>query len=127
MMRQKFDQQWSVRKTHASSAEQSRVLRLLRNSSLTLEGLMEGQTLRVEDLLDLQEGHLLTFDYPVDRPIDLLVNGTHKYRAQVVSTGKKRACLIEQLVSYRPAPLPEPAAQGRMIAEGDASGRAAGG
>ena len=27
MMRQKFDQQWSVRKTHASEVEQRRVLR----------------------------------------------------------------------------------------------------
>src|SRR5215472_370703 len=34
MMRQKFDQQWSVRKTHASVAEQARVLRLLRESDL---------------------------------------------------------------------------------------------
>jgi hypothetical protein len=30
MMRQKFDQQWSVRKTHASEGEQRRVLRVLR-------------------------------------------------------------------------------------------------
>src|SRR5437764_6984068 len=33
MMRQKFDQQWSVRKTHASQAEQARVLRLMRDAS----------------------------------------------------------------------------------------------
>ena len=32
MMRQKFDQQWSVRKTHASEAEQRRVLRVLRQA-----------------------------------------------------------------------------------------------
>ena len=34
MMRQKFDQQWSVRKTHASEAEQRRVLRVLRQATL---------------------------------------------------------------------------------------------
>ncbi len=97
MMRQKFDQQWSVRKTHASQNEQTRVLRLLRGARLTLEARMEGQTLSVREFLGLAEGHLLTFDFPVERPIDLLVNGTHKYAGQVVSTGRKRAYLIEKI------------------------------
>src|SRR6202158_3793271 len=76
MMRQKFDQQWSVRKTRASEAEQARVLRFLRQATVTLEARMEGPTLSVEDLLALDEGHVLTFDYPVERPIELLVNDT---------------------------------------------------
>jgi flagellar motor switch protein FliM len=97
MMRQKFDQQWSVRKTHASQSEQLRVLRLLRDANLTLEARLEGQTLTVREFLGLSEGHLLTFDFPVERPITLLVNGTHKYSGHVVSTGRKRACLIEQI------------------------------
>jgi flagellar motor switch protein FliM len=109
MMRQKFDQQWSMRKTHASHSEQARVLRLLRGAMLTLEARMEGPTLGVRDLLALGEGHLLTFDYPVERPVELLVNGTCKFTAQVVSTGKRRGCLIEQM---RAAP-----AQGRMSDE----------
>ncbi len=33
-----------------------RVLRLLRESALTMEALLEGQTLRVQDLLDLERG-----------------------------------------------------------------------
>jgi flagellar motor switch protein FliM len=97
MMRQKFDQQWSLRKTHASEAEQLRVLRLVRDASLTLEGRLEGPTLTVRDFLALEEGHLLTFDYPVGRPVELLVNGARKYSAQVVTTGKSRACLIENV------------------------------
>jgi flagellar motor switch protein FliM len=107
MMRQKFDQQWSVRKTHASQAEQARVLRLLQEASLSLEARLEGPTLTVRDLLGLTEGHLLTFDYQVERPVELLVNGVHKFTSHLVSTGTKRAC---QLETVRPAP-----AQGRMI------------
>src|ERR1022692_467948 len=95
MMRQKFDQQWSVRKTHASESEQRRVLRVLRQAALRLEARMEGPTLAVRDLLQLRVGNLLTFDFPVDRPIELTVNGAHKFTGQVVSTGKKRACLVE--------------------------------
>jgi flagellar motor switch protein FliM len=97
MMRQKFDQQWSVRKTHSNAGEQVRVLRMLREGNLTLEARLEGPTLTVEDLLGLSEGHLLTFDYPVERPVELLVNGTHKFTGQMVSTGRKRACLVEKV------------------------------
>ena len=97
MMRQKFDQQWSVRKTHASEAEQARILRFLREGLLTAEARLEGPTLSIRDLLELREGHLLTFDYAADRSVELLVNGVHKFTAQVVSTGRKRACQIEQI------------------------------
>jgi len=117
MMRQKFDQQWSVRKTHASVAEQARVLRLLRGSSLRVEARLEGPTLSLRDLLDLREGHLLTFDYPVERSIELKINGERKFRAQIVAAGKKRACLIDLIY---PTPV-----QGRMSDEGeDSSGGA---
>jgi flagellar motor switch protein FliM len=120
MMRQKFDQQWSVRKTHASQAEQSRMLRLLRQSSLNIEAMLEGQTLRVQDLLELKEGHLLMFDFPVERSVDLLVNRTHKFRGQMVSTGKKRACVIEKC--YPIPGLPDAQPQGRISDGGGAAG-----
>jgi flagellar motor switch protein FliM len=101
MMRHRFDQQWSVRKTHASEAEQMRILRVLREANLSLEVRLEGPTLKVRDLLELSEGHLLTLDYAAGRPVELLVNGTHKFAGQVVSTGKKRAYLVEKA---RPLP-----------------------
>ena len=105
MMRQKFDQQWSVRKTHASEAEQARVLKLLRESALTLEARIENQTLTVRDLLKLAQGHLLSFDHPLQKPLELLVNGAPKFTAHVVGTGRKRACIIEKL---------KPRPQGKM-------------
>ena len=98
MMRQKFDQQWSVRKTHASEAEQARVLRLLRSASMGLEARLEGSSLTVRDLLALAEGHLLTLDFAGSGPVSLYVNGQHKYSGKIVSTGKKRAVLVECMV-----------------------------
>ena len=97
MMRQKFDQQWSVRKTHASDAEQARVLRLLREALFSVEARLEGPTVTVRDLLQLTEGNLLVFDYPVGRSIEILVNGTRKYTAEVAGSGKRRACVIEHV------------------------------
>src|SRR5437763_2901596 len=56
MMRQKFDQQWSVRKTHANEAEQARILRVLRAAGISMEARLEGPTVSVRDLLSLKEG-----------------------------------------------------------------------
>ena len=114
MMRQKFDQQWSVRKTHASAAEQARVLRILREAFFSVEARLEGPTVTVRDLLRLSEGNLLVFDYPVDRSVELLVNGTRKFTAQVVGCGKRRACQIEQ--------TRRPSDHGRISEDGAAGG-----
>ena len=80
---------------------------------------MEGPILTMEDLLGLREGNVLVFDFPVSRAIELSVNGSHKFTAQVVSTGRKRACLVEMV---RPpgqgstSELPEPGEGGAASA-----------
>lgn len=110
MMRHKFDQQWSVRKTQANENEQRRVLRILREANMSLEVCMEGQTLSMRDVLTLEEGHLLTFDHPVDRVVELLINDTHKFRGHVVGAGQKRAFLVDSAVV-------RPLAQGKSSEE----------
>jgi len=98
MLRQKFDQQWSVRKTRATEEERGRVLRLIRPAIINLDARLQGPTLGVEALLDLKEGDILAFDYPLDRPLDVMVNGKLKYQGEIVSTGRKRGFQIQQLV-----------------------------
>ena len=91
---------------------------MLRQATLGIEARMEGPTLTVRDLLSLKEGHLLTFDFPVDRPVELLINGTRKFTGHVVSTGNKRGYQVEMR-----RPLPN---QGRMSEDSvDAAGGAA--
>src|SRR5262249_5240787 len=102
--------QWSVRKTRASAEEQVRVMRLLRKAELSLEGRLEGPRITMRDLLKLEEGQLLVFDYSVQNPIELMVNGTNKYSADLVTTGRKRASQIEA-IRYTPPP------QGRIKEE----------
>ena len=108
MMRQKFDQQWSVRKTHASESEQSRLLGMLRDASLTVEASLEGLELTVENLLALAEGHLVIFDRSVGSPVSLLVNGRKQYYGAIVNSNGKRSFAIEQL--REPEPTEAPAA-----------------
>jgi flagellar motor switch protein FliM len=98
MLRQKFDQQWSVRKTQATEDEHVRLFRLIRPSILKIDARLRGPTLRVEDLLKIEEGNVLAFDYPVDSSLDFLINGKLKFHGNIVSTGRKRAFQIDKPV-----------------------------
>lgn len=100
MLRHKFDQQWSLRKTESTDVEQARILRLIKSATLNVEARLEGPTLRVEDLLEIGVDDVLTFDYPVGRPLDLLINGALKYRGNVVGSGHNRG--FEVGYFYRP-------------------------
>ncbi|MFN3326572.1 MAG: flagellar motor switch protein FliM [Bryobacteraceae bacterium] len=95
MLRQRFDQQWSVRKTESTENEHARMLRLIKPAQMQIDARLEGPTLLVEDLLRLDTGDILKFDYPAHKPLDLLINGTLKYHGQIVSTGRRRAFEIQ--------------------------------
>jgi len=99
MLRQRFDQQWSIRRGEATEADKKRILSLVAGSFLKMDARLQGPTLSVEDLLGLEEGDVLAFDFPTDRPIDLLVNGTLKFQGEVMSTGRKRAFKVSRLLT----------------------------
>ncbi len=94
MLRQKFDQQWSIRRTHASEEERDKILHLIRGAPLNVDTRLRGQTMTVADLLAIDEGNVLTFDYPVTRPVDALINGKLKFHGHVVASGHKRGFQI---------------------------------
>lgn len=95
MMRQKFDQQWSMRRTQSTEAEQTAMLARIRPSRLALDVRLQGPRLLVRDLLRLAEGDVLTFDFPVERPLDGLLNGKLRFGGRIVETGRKRGFLLE--------------------------------
>jgi hypothetical protein len=51
--------------------------------------------LLVKDLLGLEEGDVLSFDYALDRPMTTALNGIAKFKGRVVSKGNKKAFLID--------------------------------
>ena len=80
MMRQKFDQQWTLRKSASTDQEQSRVLESAADlAQLTSEVLLAGPELLLRDLMNLEEGDVLSFEYPTGRPLDLMLSGKKKY------------------------------------------------
>ncbi len=91
MLRHKFDQQWSMRRTMASEEERLQMLQKLLPARLHLEARLHGPRMTVEALLDLTEGDILEFDYPLKQPMEFTVNGKLKYRGEMVATNRKRA------------------------------------
>ncbi|MFZ5929352.1 MAG: flagellar motor switch protein FliM [Acidobacteriota bacterium] len=99
MLRQKFDQQWSVRKSESTEEEQQRMWRLLQPAKLNFDARMTGPALTVDQMLELKEGDILDLDYPVQRPVHLFVNGVRKYSGRAGTNGRKRVFQIERILA----------------------------
>lgn len=89
MMRQKFDQQWSMRRTQSTEVEQGAMLALIQPSLVGLDIRLTGPQILFRDLLSLAEGDVLAFDFPVGRPLDGLINGKLRFHGQIVDAGRK--------------------------------------
>ena len=96
MLRQKFDQQWSVRRTQSTEADQARVLRMIKPAKLDLDVRLQGPTLRFSELMKIQPNDVLAFDFKIDRPLDLLVNDRIKFQGQVAVNGNKKAFRVTE-------------------------------
>jgi flagellar motor switch protein FliM len=107
MMRQRFDQQWFVRRGESTEQEQSRVLRLIRPAALELEACIRGPELLVRDMIDLRVGQVLCLDYPISRPVSLLCNGKQKFQGFLTASGSKRGMVVGVMPD---APVPPTAA-----------------
>ncbi len=112
MLRQKFDQQWSVRKSESTRVEQERMLRLIQPAIIHLDARLKGPTLRVENMLKLEVGDVLVFDYSVERPLNLEINGRHKFDGFMVDNGRKRALQLDRFVTTDEAKAEEAEAGG---------------
>lgn len=98
MMRQKFDQQWSLRKSVSTEVEQARVLDLIRPSLLNSEVLLTGPQLLLRDLVNLECGDVVSFEYPSNRALTMTLNGKEKFNGEMVASGRRAAFRIGQPV-----------------------------
>jgi len=94
MMRQKFDQQWAVRKTEPTADEQQHIFTLIQDARVELDALLSGATITTRELLRLKAGDVLMFDVPAQKPAHLVLNGRRQFDAHVVSTGRKRGIVL---------------------------------
>ena len=101
MMRQKFDQQWLLRKAASTEAEQMRVMTLIESAELQAEAVLSGPNMLLRDLIDLAEGDVLGLEFPVTRSLDLLLSGGRKYRGEVVHSGSRAAFRVTERCESR--------------------------
>jgi flagellar motor switch protein FliM len=97
MLRQKFDQQWSIRRSESTEEDRARLYSLIEGSWLKLDARLTGPRLSVEQMLVLEQDDVLEFDFPMNRPMNLVLNGKIKFKGSVGTSGRKRAFRIESV------------------------------
>lgn len=100
MLRQKFDLGWTSRRSEVTEEDQARVLRLIKPGLVDVDTRLQGPTVRLEDLLRLSEGDVLSFDYPLEKPLHCIVNGKLKYEGRIVASGRTRKFQVHK--QYHP-------------------------
>ena len=86
-----------VPKTEPDPGDFERNLGLLENANVELEVRLQGPTLAVTEILALKAGHVITFDYSLNKSLHGLVNGELALMGHIVGAGRKRAFQVEQI------------------------------
>lgn len=77
---------------------QQAVFERLKSSVLAMEGRLLGATMSLKDLSDLRAGDLLCLDLPLDKPIDIAINGSSRFNGRLADAGRKRALRIQEIL-----------------------------
>jgi len=95
-MGQKFEQQWASRKSENPAAELTIKQKLARSLQVTVECEHSGATITLKDLLNLSVGDIFTLRPGLDETVDILVNGTPKFKGLLaVSAQNSRTVVLE--------------------------------
>jgi flagellar motor switch protein FliM len=88
-LRHKFEQLQTVRKANTNDTDQIRVGRLLQDVALRFHAVLDGGTISARTLMDLEPGHVLLFDQPVDKPVQATLNDCAKWSGTIAATQEK--------------------------------------
>lgn len=98
-MRQKFDRKRSTQRSEPTIEEQGRILDLIRAARVEADVRLLDQQIRTKDLMSLQNGDVLAFDVPIDKPVQLVLNSRRLFQGHIVTSGNKRAFAVNSPVS----------------------------
>ena len=71
-------------------------MQLLLPAKVALHVWLDGSQMQLQELLQLREGEIVTLDHPVERKATCTLNGKTGFSGQIVSTGSRRAFLVEE-------------------------------
>jgi len=92
---QETDQPEAQKTFSHEPTHQGQILKLIGPAAIELEARLSGAGLTVRDFLDLAPGDLLAFNHPVDRPLDLMVEGVPRFAGKVKLSVNRRVLSIE--------------------------------
>lgn len=95
-MGQKFDQQWTSHRAGNPAVELAIKRKLVRDLQVTLESEYSGLTIPLGEFLNLSVGDVFVLGPAFDETVDILVNGTPKFRGALgVSRKNRQTVLLE--------------------------------
>jgi flagellar motor switch protein FliM len=94
MLRHRFDQQSTTRKSGSSETEAAIKQRLSEALTVDVDCAVTGSGIRLKDLLNLQAGHLLNVGIPCDHRATLLVNGARKFVGEIIALETHKQALV---------------------------------
>jgi flagellar motor switch protein FliM len=81
----------------APSADMERNLGLIEDAKVGIEVTLNGPALVFRELLELKPGQVVTFDYPLTKPLQASLNGAPSLTGHIIGMQKKRALQVEAL------------------------------
>jgi flagellar motor switch protein FliM len=90
-LRNKFDQQWSVRRQKPAVNEPERLLELVKPVSVPVSGEIRNSKLTVDDLLKVAPGDIIELNERIGDPVFLCVGGIEKFVGRIVQRRGKKA------------------------------------
>jgi flagellar motor switch protein FliM len=96
MLRNKFDQQWNVRRQKISGSEAARIFELMKMVPISLRGEIHGSHLTVDDLLKVSAGDVIELNERIVDPVYLCVGGVTKFAGRIISRRGKRSFEIAE-------------------------------
>jgi flagellar motor switch protein FliM len=89
MFRDRTSHQPAVRKRESSETDHARVLRRVKTSNVELEARMVVPMLRLESLMKLSVGDVLSLNHSLHKELELVLNGKPKFVGHIVTSGSK--------------------------------------
>jgi flagellar motor switch protein FliM len=84
LLRNKFDQQWSVKRQTTVGAESERIFDLIKAVPISLSGEIRSSSLTVGDLLKISVGDVVELNERIGDPVLLSVGGKAKFTGRIV-------------------------------------------
>jgi flagellar motor switch protein FliM len=96
MLRNRFDQQWSVRRQKAAGSEGERLLELMKPVPMQLSGEIRNSRLTVDEFLKVSVGDIIQLNERIDDPVFLCVGGIAKFMGKIILRRGKKSFEISE-------------------------------